>query len=519
MDLSFLSEVFELAFHPMNMVYASIGVILGVTVAAIPGLTGDMAIAVLLPLVYKLDPLLSLGLMVGIYKGSMFGGAISAVAFGVPGTPAAAATVEDGYPLKKKGKPRIAMLQAMYSSVVGDVFSTLLLMFLTVPLAKIAIMFGPVELFALYIFSLAVIAMLNRESPVRGIIACLLGLLVSCVGVDGLTGSTRMWFGIKVLRGGISTTPLLIGLFAISELIIQFGTSQREKLLVKLKQVSAEKVRLTEEGYDPKQDKYKWKHFKETFGATMIGSVIGTFVGILPGAGSSIACYLSYGVARRIVKDGDKFGTGVLNGIAAPEAGDSATCGASIIPLLAFGIPGSATAALIGSALSMQGFNPGPTLIAENQLIMYAFFIIAGYASFLNWGFSVALIPFYAKVAMIKKQYLIPVIFVLATLGIYTTSNSMVDVFVMLAAGVLGVILKKFHVPLGPFVLGALLGSPTERSLRQALAIGKGDWSVLFSDPIAIGFYVATALFIVIIIRTFRANKKVLDKGAYTDDN
>lgn len=519
MDFAVISEALSLAFTPMNMLYASLGIILGVTVAAIPGLTGDMAIAVLLPMVFKVDPLLSLGLLVGIYKGSMFGGAISAVAFGVPGTPAAAATVEDGYPLKKKGKPRMAMLQALYSSVVGDIFSTLLLMFLTVPLAKIAILFGPVELFALYIFSLAVIAMLTRESPARGLIACLLGLLISCIGVDGLTGSTRMWFGIKTLRGGISNTPLLIGLFAISELIIQFGSSQREKLMVKLQQISAEKVRLTEEGYDPSQDRYKWIHFVKTFWATMIGSVVGTFVGILPGAGSSIACYLSYGVARRLCKDGDQFGTGVLNGVAAPEAGDSATCGASIIPLLAFGIPGSATAALIGAALSMQGFNPGPTLISENQLIMFAFFIIAGYASVLNLFFSYILIPVYTRIAMIKKQYLVPVIFVLATLGIYTTSNSMIDVWVMLGAGVLGIVLKKFRVPLGPFVLGALLGSSTERSLRQALAIGKGNWLVLFSDPIAIGFYVATILFFFFIAYTFRANKKELDKGAYSDDD
>ena len=518
MDFSVISQALALAFTPMSILYACLGVILGVTVAAIPGLTGDMAIAVLLPMVYKVDPLLSLGLLVGIYKGSMFGGSISAIAFGVPGTPAAAATVEDGYPLKKSGKPRMAMLQALYSSVTGDMFSTILLIFLTVPLARVAILFGPVELFALYVFSLAVIAMLTRDSPVRGLIACLLGLLVSCVGVDGLTGSTRMWFGIKALRGGISNTPLLIGLFAISELIIQFGNSQRDKMLVKLKKVSAEKVRLTEEGYDPKQDRYRWVHYVKSFWSTCVGSVIGTFVGILPGAGSSIACYLSYGIAKRVSKDGDKFGTGVLNGVAAPEAGNSATCGASIIPLLAFGIPGSATAALIGAALSMQGFNPGPTLIAENQLIMFAFFIICAYASILNLGFSYALIPVYTKIAMIKKQYLIPVIFVLATLGIYTTSNSMVDVFVMLGAGVVGIILKKFRIPLGPFVLGAILGSSTERALRQALAIGKGSWTVLFSDPIAVGFYAATILFFFIILFTFRANKKELDKGAYADD-
>lgn len=519
MDFSVFIDALSVAFTPQTVLYAALGVCLGVTVGAIPGLTGDMAIAVLLPLVFKLDPLISLGLLVGIYKGSMFGGAISAISFGVPGTPAAAATIEDGYPLKKKGKPRIAMLQALYSSVTGDTFSTILLVFLTVPLAKIAILFGPVEFFALYIFSLAVIALLTRESPVRGLIATLLGLIVSCVGVDGLTGSTRMWFGIPALRGGISITPLLIGLFAISELIIQFVAARKDRLLAKLQEVNQKRVQLEDEGYDPSQDKYKFVHYLKTLYATTLGSIIGTFIGILPGAGSSIACYLSYGIAKRTCKDGKDFGTGVLNGVAAPEAGNSATCGASIIPLLAFGIPGSATAALVGAALSMQGFNPGPTLISENQLIIYGFFIIALYASVMNLGFSHLLIPVYTKLAMVKRQYLVPVIFALATLGIYTTSNSMMDVWVMLAAGVVGVVLKKFRIPISPFVLGAMLGSSMERSLRQALIIGGGKWTVLFSDPIAVGFYIATVVFIFFITYTFKANKTELDKGAYSDDD
>ena len=503
------------AFQPMTVLYAFIGVALGVTVGAIPGLTGDMAISILLPFVYKVDPTMSLGLLIGIYKGSMFGGSISAISFGVPGTPAAAATVEDGYPLAQKGYPKRAMLQALYSSVTGDFFSSILLIFLTIPMGQLAIQFGPTEFFALYVFSLVVIAILNRASRTKGILASVLGLLIGAIGTDPVTGASRMTFGIKLFRGGFATVPVLVGTFAISELIIQYANAHREKVLYQLGQAQE---RLVVELNKNKEDRYTWRHYWDTFRCTVVGSVIGTFIGILPGAGSSIACYLSYGVGRSVAKDGDQFGTGVLNGVAAPEAGNSATCGASIIPLLAFGIPGSATAALIGAALTMQGINPGPTMFSANQVIIYAFFIVVVYASFFNLGVSRLLIPLYAKISKMKPKYLIPIIFALAILGCYTTDNSISNVWTLLLFGVLGVILRKFRIPLGPFVLGYLIGPAAERSLRQALSMNGNNPLVLFQRPIAIAFYIATVAFIFIIYYTFKKNKETLDKGAHSDD-
>lgn len=512
---SVLSQAFASAFMPMTVLYALIGVALGVTVGAIPGLTGDMAIAILLPFVYKVDPTMSLGLLIGIYKGSMFGGSISAISFGVPGTPAAAATVEDGYPLAKKGYPLRAMLQALYSSVTGDFFSSILLVFLTIPMGKLAIQFGPSEFFALYVFSLVVIAILNRDSRIKGILAAVLGILIGAIGSDPISGASRMTFGIKIFRGGFRSVPVLVGTFAISELIIQYANAYSDKVLYKLGQ---RKERLVLELKKNKDDKYTWKHYWMTFKCTVIGSIIGTFIGILPGAGSSIACYLSYGIGRSISKEGDQFGKGALDGVAAPEAGNSATCGASVIPLLAFGIPGSATAALIGAALTMQGINPGPTMFSRNQVVIYAFFIIVLYASFFNLGISRLLIPLYAKISQLKSKYLIPIIFVLAILGCYTTDNSVANVFTLLLFGVLGVVLRKFRIPLGPFILGYLVGPAAERSLRQALNMGSGGVSMLFQRPIAIFFYVATVVFVAIIYITFRKNEEVLDKGAHSDD-
>jgi len=496
------------------MLFALLGVICGVTVGAIPGLTGDMAIAILLPFVYKVDSTLALGLLIGIYKGSMFGGSISAISFGVPGTPAAAATVEDGYPLAKKGYPKRSMLQALFSSVTGDVFSSILLVFLTIPMGQLAIKFGPTEFFALYVFSIAVIVVLNRSSRVKGLLAALIGIFIGAIGSDPVTGASRMTFGIKLFRGGFATIPVLVGTFAISELILQFAAAYQKKRLIRQGTTTEQAVIDLNKNSD---DQYKLKHYWQTFKSTVIGSIVGTFVGILPGAGSSIAAYLSYGLAQSASKNGKEFGKGALEGVAAPEAANSATCGASVIPLLAFGIPGSATAALIGAAMTMQGINPGPTVFSENKIVIYTFFIVVLYASFFNLGISRLLIPLYAKISKVDMKFLIPSIFILAVLGCYVTSNSVTNVIVMLLFGAFGLVLRMFKMPLGPFILGYIIGPSMERSLRQSLSMSGNNIMVLFQRPIAIFFYVITIVFIVVIFYTFNRNKKVLDKGDSDD--
>jgi putative tricarboxylic transport membrane protein len=496
------------AFSPVVFIYAGLGVFIGVTVGAIPGLTGDMAIAILLPLVFKMSPASSIAMMIGIYKGSMFGGSISAVSFGVPGTPAAAATTLDGYPAKQNGEPRRAMLTALYSSVTGDLFSSLLLIFVAIPMATVALKFGPVEFFSLYVFSLMLIAVLTQGSPLKGIAAAALGLLLGAVGMDPVVGTTRLTLGISSLRGGLPLVPVLVGIFALSELGIQFT-----KELGKRPAASPEKAggatvsSLAFDHYDPTKDRMSLKVYLSTFKATMVGSVAGTFVGILPGAGSSLAAFLSYGLARRFSKHPERFGKGSLEGVAGPESGNSATCGGSIIPLFAFGIPGSATAALIGAALVMQGINLGPRMLAENTLFLYSFFIILLYATFMNLGISHLLIPLYARLSMVKGKFLVPTVFILALLGTYASQNSVIDVWVLLVMGVLGYVLRKHGFPLGPLVLGFIIGPGTERSLRQALLLGHGNPMHLFSSPIAVGLYLASAAFILLVSLTFKEKK------------
>lgn len=500
-------QVIKGAFALPAILYTSIGVFLGITVGAIPGLSGDMAIAFLLPLVYKMPPAATLGMLMGIYKGSMFGGSISAISFGVPGTPAAAATVEDGYQAKLRGYPKQAMLTALYSSVTGDLISTLLLVFIAVPMAKVALHFGPVEFFALYVFALMMISLLVLGEMRKGIAAAAIGLFIGCIGMDPMMGSIRLTFGISSLRGGIPLIPLLVGVFAVSELIIQFG-KECANLAQKRVEKDAKKAEVLV-GYDPAKDKMNLKIYWSTFKATLIGSGVGTFIGALPGAGSSLAAFMSYGLARRMSRTPEEFGRGALEGVAAPEAGNSATAGASLIPLFAFGIPGSATAALFGAALIMQGINPGPMMIEENKVIIYTLFVIIIYATFINLVFSYGLIPLYAKLAQVKACYLIPTVFALALLGTFASRNSVFDIWVLLAAGILGTYLRKNEFPLGPLVLGFIIGPGTEKALRQALLMGQGKWSFLLKSPIAIVFYGLCVLSILLI--HFSGKKKLVE--------
>lgn len=503
-----LMEILQGAFSLPVILYTTVGVFLGITVGAIPGLSGDMAIALLLPLIYKVSPTSALGMLMGIYKGSMFGGSISAISFGVPGTAAAAATVEDGYPAKLLGHPKQAMLTALYSSVTGDLLSTLILVFVAVPMARVALHFGPVEFFALYIFALMMISLLVVGEMKKGIAAAGIGLFIGTVGMDPMMGSVRLSFGISSLRGGIPLIPLLVGVFAVSELIIQFAKECALRSEKRMNDIEEKARDLA--GYDPSKDKMSFRIYWSTIRATLIGSGMGTFIGALPGAGSSLAAFMSYGLARKLSRHPEKFGHGSLEGVAAPEAGNSATAGSSLIPLFAFGIPGSATAALFGAALVMQGINPGPMMIEENKVVIYTLFVIIIYATFINLFLSQGLIPLYAKLAQVKTCYLVPTVFSLALLGTYASRNSLFDVWVLLAAGLLGIYLRKNEFPLGPLVLGFIVGPGAEKALRQALLMGRGEWTFLFKSPIALGFYGLCIVSLLLI--HFSVKKKLVEE-------
>lgn len=501
--LEFLNEALALAFAPEVIIFACLGIVVGITVGAIPGLSGDMAIAVLLPFVFVLEPAAALGLLVGIYKGSMFGGSISAITFGVPGTAGAAATVIDGYQAKLAGKPNRALHTALYSSIIGDTTSDLILIFLALPLALVALKFGPVEFFALYVVSLTLVAALTMGQVARGIAAAALGVMLAMIGRDPITGAQRLTFGLPELSGGIGLIPLLVGVFAVSEIMVQIAWQWAARRVAHDTAIQGS----DSQTYDPAADKMDWATFRSTLRATMLGTGMGTFIGALPGAGASLAAFMSYGVAQKLSRRPQDFGKGSLEGVAAAEAGNSATSGATFIPLFAFGIPGSATAALFGAALIMMSITPGPTMMQNNMPIIYALFMILIYANLFNLVASKLLLPVYSRLAMIQPRFVLPIVLGLAILGTYASGNSVKDVWMLLAAGVLGVGLRWFGVPLGPLVLGFIVGPGLEESLRQALMLGRNDWSHLVTSPLALGIYGGTIGLLVIFRLLTRARR------------
>ena len=499
--LEILPDALALAFSPTVILFALVGLVLGVTVGAIPGLSGDMAIAVLLPFVFAMEPAAALGLLVGVYKGSMFGGSISAITFGVPGTAGAVATAIDGYQATKQGKPNRALHTALYASIIGDTTSDLVLIFLAVPLAAVALSFGPVEFFALYVISLLLISALTMGKVAQGVAAAALGVLIAMIGRDPITGALRLTFGIPALSGGIGLIPLLVGVFAVSEILLQIARTWQHQAARVAERLEA---RLARTGYDPKTDRLDWASFRSTWRSIAVGTGAGTFIGALPGAGASLAAFVAYGLAQRVSRRPEQFGKGSLEGVAAAESGNSATAGATFIPLFAFGIPGSATAALFGAALIMQGITPGPTMLQDNMAIIYALFAILIYANLMNLGVSKILLPVYSRLAMIEPRYVLPVVLGLAILGTYAASNSLNDVWMLFAAGMLGVVLRSLDVPLGPLVLGFIVGPGLERSLRQALMLGRNDVAHLVSSPLAIGLYLGGIVLLAVFWWSFR---------------
>lgn len=511
--MNFLS-ILQTAFSPIVMLYAAVGVMIGVTAGAIPGISGTTVIALTIPFSFSMPSSCALAFFIGCYKGSMFGGSIAAITFGIPGTPAAVATCFDGVPARKRGKPRRALLTALFSSVTGDVVSDLILIFLCMPMASIALKFGPAEFVALYIFSLLLVAVLTEGHMAKAIVMMGVGLLLACVGSDPVSGSARFTFGIAKLRGGINTVSLLIGMFAMSEVITQMHGEWVKVRKKKVEEIERKAVEVL--NYDPAKDKMTLSIYFSTLKATGIGATVGTFVGALPGAGSSLAALMSYGLARRFSKHSEEFGKGSLEGIAAPEAANSATCGACFIPMFAFGIPGSTTAALFMVALMMMGVSCGPTMLAENGSVMYIFFVTMLYCNLFNLICSYCLIPLYAKVSQLPVRYLVPAVCVLAIIGGYASQNSAFDVTLMLIFAFMGIFFKKHNFPTGPLILGFIIGSGLERSFSQVMSIHNGSFLGLVKGPIAVGIYVCGLLFLLIMRYLFRSTtSKIMEEAEH----
>jgi len=428
-----------------------------------------MTMALLLPFTWGMDPLMAIIMYSGIYCGGQYGGSIPAILIGTPGTPSSAATVMDGYPLHLQGKTGKALGMSLYASATGGFIAAIILMILAIPLARIALAFGPAEYFSLALMGLTLIASLSKD-VFKGLIAGSLGLLIATVGLDPFAGMVRYGFGNVNLITGFEIIPFYMGIFALSQVMYL--------LYEKIKRVKAEEKVISE--YPT------FGEYKNCLPIIVLGAIIGVFVGVLPGAGASIACWIGYNEAKRWSKHPEKFGNGAIEGVAAPESSNNGVTGGAMVPLLALGIPGSNSTAIMLGVLIIHGLRPGPMLFATNPIVPYSIFVALFIANILMFFVALMMIKALIKIVNIPPAIMNAGIVALIFVGAYSINNSMFDIFAVLLFGVLGFILKVYNYPVTATALGFVLGYLVETNFRRALAMSHGSWLIFIQRPISL---------------------------------
>lgn len=454
--------------NPSSFLLLIIAVIWGIAFGSVPGLTGIVGVALLIPFTFVLDPIAGLLLLSGVYVGSTFGGSISAILFNTPGSPEAACTALDGYPMARRGEAGKALGIALAASAIGGIFGTVVLMLLAPPMAQFALNFGPAEYFALAVLGITAIAAIGGGSILKGLVAGLIGLGIATVGLDPITGTERYTFGNLSLLTGISFVPAIIGTFALAEVL----------------QRSGERLTTGQVITDVSTQLPSLKEFMATRITLLRSSTIGAIIGALPGVGATTAAFISYSEAVRWSRRPQDFGTGIADGIAAPESANNSAVGGSMVPLLALGIPGSATTAVMLGGLTIHGIIPGPLLMENNAQLVYTVFIGMFLANILMLVFGIRAARYFALVLKAPYALVGPAIVVLCMTGVYALNSNISDVGIMLAMGAFGFLLRKLKYPIASFVIGLVLGPIAETSLRQGLVISNYDYWEFVSRPI-----------------------------------
>ena len=441
--------------------FIAAGLCIGMFVGAMPGLTTILALSVLLPVSFKLEPVLGIPFLVGLFKGGIYGGSIPAILVGIPGTAASIATTFEGPALTRKGHGRKALEMALFSSVSGDLISDIFTILLIGPIAIITLMIGPPEIFAIIFFSLVLIASISGDSGLKGAIAALIGLGLGFIGTDAATGSTRMTFGFMSLSAGIPLIPLVIGIFALPEILLA---------------VESRAPRFVSQfiGYSNTGEKLRWKEFKSSIKTILRSTGIGTGIGMVPGVGQVVAAFVGYSAAKRASTHPETFGEGELDGIAAPEAANNAVNGPTMVPLLTLGIPGDTATAILLGAFVAHGMRPGPLIFQEQGPLLYAILMSMVIANILFVFLGYVLLKPFAIAIQIKKSYLIPIILALAFVGTLSTGDNS-DLIIMLVVGFFAYILRKLNFDLAPLIIAFVLAEPVEYTLSQTMLYAKGS--------------------------------------------
>ena len=492
---------FQVALSVQNVFFCFVGVTLGTLIGVLPGIGPVTGVAILIPITFGMNATTAIITMAGVYYGAMYGGSTTSILINVPGESSSVMTTLDGYQMARKGRAGPALGMAAMSSFLAGTFSIVMLTFIAPPLAEFALSFGPPEYFALTLMGLTLVTSLAGESMIKGIMSGVFGLIIACIGIDAVSGEARFTFGNIYLLDGVGFIGMAVGLFAVAEVLINLEEP--------LKQVFVETKFNLKSLFPNLRD---WKDSIFPIGRS---SILGFFVGVLPGAGATIASFLSYATEKKLSKHPEKFGTGVIEGVAAPEGANNAAAGGAMVPLLTLGIPGSGTTAVLLGALLIHGLRPGPLLFQSNPDFVWGVIASMYIGNVMLLILNLPLVGLWASLLRVPYKILMPLIITISAVGVYATDNNVFDIWVMLAFGVIGYLMRKLDFPAAPAVLALVLGPMVERSLRQSLTLSHGDLSIFFSRPISavLTILAILSLFTPIIRTVWQSTQKQKGKG------
>jgi putative tricarboxylic transport membrane protein len=491
-------EAISMIFNPFCLFLILVGVIIGIIFGSIPGLSATMALVLFLPMSFGMDPMNGIALLVGLYLGGISGGLISAILLKIPGTPSSIATVFDGGPMADNGEAGKALGVGILSSFIGGLISIFALMFISPGLSKVTLLFTSAEYFAIAVFALTIIASLSGDSLLKGTLSGLLGLAIALVGIAPVDGARRFTFGQSQLYGGFETVVILIGIYAVTDVIV--AGFNRKSLTT-----DAEKKPYVLKGFG-----MPIKEYLSHWVNVVRSSLIGIGIGILPGIGGSTASLLAYTAAKNGSKYPEKFGTGVVDGVIASETSNNAVIGGSMIPLITMGIPGNVATAVFLGGLTIHGISPGPLIFEKSGQYVYGIFLALLVANVFMLIFERAGLRIFVKLLDIPKYILLPIVLVSCVLGAYCANFRVFDVWCVFIFGMIGLLFKSLKVPSTPLIIGFILGTMTELNLRQALMQSAGDWSIFITKPISLIFLLVA---VVSVVMTLKRNKSVSEKA------
>ena len=482
---------FQVALEPINLLYCFIGVFIGTLVGVLPGIGPAGSIALLLPMTFRLSPVSGIIMLAGIWYGVMFGGSRTSILVNIPGEPTSVVTCMDGYPMTLKGRAGPALGIAAFASFIAGTFSIIGLTLVGPLLAGMALKFGPPEFFSLMVVGITILSYLSSGSMVKALMMAAAGMILGGVGMDSISGEYRFTFKIYALLDGIGLVPVVMGLFGISEVLVNLETEIEGTIVTaKIKNILP-----------------TLKDWRDSIWSIVRGTLLGFFLGIIPGGGAIVATFASYALEKRVSKHPEEFGKGAIQGVAGPEAANNAAAGGAFIPLLTLGIPPNPVMAIFLGALMIHGLEPGPLLILEAPEVFWGVIVSMYIGNVMLMVLNLPLIGLWVKILRVPYFFLFPLIILFCLIGVFSVRNNAADIVIMFVFGVVGYLMRKFHYQAAPLVLALVLGPMLEEAFRQSLITSRGSFAIFFTRPISVGFLIVAFILLVIPIITMR--KKV----------